>query len=116
MPSTFTPDRRGMGRFLTSPQMRAAMVRIMTEVKTDAVANTPVGSGEDGGHVRDHYKVASVRKGGVHGDRAEAWCYNDHRAAIPYEVGFLSQNGRPVPGHGTLARALDRVKHKRGMS
>lgn len=103
----FTPNRRGIGAMLNSFEMEAAMVILAERVRDAAVGSAAVGPGKDGGHVKDHYKVDSHRDGGAKGDRAEAWVYNDHPAAIPYEVGYLSKAGKPVMGHNTLTDALD---------
>lgn len=102
----FTPNRRGIGAMLNSSEMEAAMVAQAEKVRAEAVSNAAVGPGT-GGHVKDHYRVDSHRDGGANGDRAEAWVYNDHPAAIPYEVGYLSKADKPVMGHNTLTDALD---------
>lgn len=104
--STFNPDYHGLGEFLRSPEMEAAMRaraekgKLWAEATAAAEAYDP--ASKDGRHYKDSFRVSSGRRGGMRGNRAYGRLENTDAAALWLELG--TRNNKR---HRILGRALD---------
>lgn len=89
---------------LLKSEFMAAEVEAHAErIRAVAEATSPV----DTGQYASSFRVESTREGGIHRDRVSASVVNDDPAALSIEFGHVAPDGRVVPGHYTLTRALD---------
>jgi hypothetical protein len=104
--STYKPNHRSFGEFMLSQQIRKPVREIAELIKTDAVAGTPVRTGELAGsyEVND---VTPVVAGG--NPRAAYEVRNSDPAAVPQEFG-----NKHVRGHRMLGKAASKFGDQRG--
>lgn len=95
----YVPNRRGVGRLLTSPQMAALMEARARAGLDYAQSIAPEQSGE----YKDAFTVDSVRRGGPRGDRAEARLVNTADYADDVER-----------RHRVLGQTVDRIENSGG--
>lgn len=110
--ATYTPDYAGVGEMLRSDWMLTEMLRRGAAVMDEAEATAPVYSGASGdahrGRYKENFRLEGKRNGGVHGDRAAAYIWNDAPEAAVVEYGFGPTEKRPKGqrAHRTLRNAL----------
>lgn len=102
MPARFKMSKRGVGRLLKSPMIRAEMVRRAELIKAVAESIAPVGGEADRhpGQYKASFYVTSTDRGGRRRDRATATVGN--RA---YYARWVEYGTERVPAHHVLLRA-----------
>lgn len=88
----------GIGEMLRSVEMVREMSRRAEKVRDEAIRNAPVGTRRDrhSGRYKASFHLETTTHGGVKGDRAAAYVYNDAPEAIFVEFGTSRQVGRHI--------------------
>ncbi len=102
MAARFKMKRKGVGQLLRSEMIRADLVRRAENIKTTAVAISPVGGAGDDhpGQYKGAWEVDSTRRGGRRRDRAVAYVRNP-----TYYARWVEYGTERVPAHHVLLRA-----------
>ncbi|MER8220883.1 HK97 gp10 family phage protein [Streptomyces sp. NPDC094143] len=102
MAARFKLKRKGVGQLLRSEMIRADLVRRAENIKTTAVAISPVGGARDQhpGQYKGAWEVDSTRRGGRRRDRAVAYVRNP-----TYYARWVEYGTERVPAHHVLLRA-----------
>jgi hypothetical protein len=100
MAARFKMNRKGVGQLLRSEMVRADLVRRAEDIRTSAVALSPVGRSGDShpGQYKGAWEVDSTRRGGR--DRAVAYVRNQ-----TYYARWVEYGTERVPAHHVLLRA-----------
>lgn len=101
MAARFRMKRKGVGRLLRSPAVRAEMLRRAEVIKTVAVGMSPVDEGgPHPGQYKASWTTSSRARGGRNRDRATATVSNSS-----YYARWVEYGTERVPAHHVLLRA-----------